>query len=132
MPIRIEDLPPDMQAQVQQQLGLRKSKQNKYRNVSDGEFDSQKERHHFEHLRMLERVGLISNLQTQVKFELIPKQTDEQGKVIERAVSYIADFVHTDKEGKRIVTDVKGYRTEIYRLKKKMMLYFHGIKITEI
>jgi hypothetical protein len=76
-------------------------------------------------LKMLEKAGLIQDLQRQVKFELIPKQDGE------RAVHYVADFVYVE-DGKKIVEDVKGMRTKEYRLKKKMMLFFHGIKIKEI
>jgi hypothetical protein len=76
-------------------------------------------------LRMLEKAGLIQDLQRQVKFELIPKQDGE------RAVHYVADFVYVE-DGKKIVEDVKGMRTKEYRLKKKMMLFFHGIRIKEI
>jgi hypothetical protein len=76
-------------------------------------------------LKMLEKAGLIQDLQRQVKFELIPKQEGE------RAVHYVADFVYVE-DGKKIVEDVKGMRTKEYRLKKKMMLFFHGIKIKEI
>jgi hypothetical protein len=76
-------------------------------------------------LKMLEKAGLIQDLQRQVKFELIPKQDGE------RAVHYVADFVYVE-DGKKIVEDVKGMRTKEYRLKKKMMLFFHGIRIKEI
>jgi hypothetical protein len=55
---------------------------------------------------------------------LLPKQDGE------RAVYYVADFVYTEN-GKLVVEDCKGCRTEVYKLKKKMTLYFHGIKIKE-
>jgi len=74
---------------------------------------------------VLLRGGLITGLKTQVKYELLPKQ----GKV--QAVSYKADFVY-EENGKTIVEDVKGFKTKEYILKKKMMLYFHGIEIKEI
>jgi hypothetical protein len=75
----------------------------------------------------MERAGLIKDIQTQVKFELIPKQDGE------RACCYVADFVYTDcNTGKKVVEDTKGYRTEVYRIKRKLMLWVHGIKIIEI
>lgn len=94
-------------------------------------FDSQKEANRYFELRLLERSGAIVDLQRQVRFVLIPAQKDANGKVIERAVNYIADFVYYHNGG-RVVEDAKGYRTPEYRLKKKMMLYFHSIKIKEV
>ena len=80
----------------------------------------------------MERAGIISNLQAQVKFILIPAQ--RQGdKVVERAATYIADFMYTEN-GKTVVEDVKSpaTRTDVYRLKKKLMLYKFGIEIKEV
>ena len=79
----------------------------------------------------MERAGRITDLRRQVKFVLIPSQRGEDGKVIEKQVTYIADFVYL-KDGKTVVEDSKGYRTEVYRLKKKMMLYFFHIRIQEV
>lgn len=96
------------------------------------EFDSHKELRRYLELRLLERSGEITGLKRQVKFELIPVQKDEKGKCIERAVTYIADFVYKDKQGKMIVEDTKGMRTKEYVIKRKLMFYFHGIRIKEI
>ena len=79
----------------------------------------------------MERAGRITDLRRQVKFVLVPSQRGEDGKVIEKQVAYIADFVYL-KDGKTVVEDSKGYRTEVYRLKKKMMLYFFHIRIQEV
>ena len=102
---------------------------SKYGNIktvtTDGiKHDSIKEATRWCELKLLERAGMIQDLQRQVKYLLIPKQEGE------RAVYYIADFVYTEN-GKKVVEDAKGCRTEVYKLKKKMMLYFHGIKIKE-
>ena len=102
---------------------------NKYRarkvKAPDGQvFDSVKEYHRWGMLKLLERAGRISDLKRQVSFELIPKQ---QG---ERACSYVADFTYME-DGKLVVEDCKGFRTDTYRLKKKMMLWIHGIRIKE-
>ena len=102
---------------------------SKYGNIktvtSDGiKHDSIREANRWCELLLLQRAGMIQDLQRQVKFELIPKQEGE------RSVHYIADFVYTEN-GIRVVEDVKGMKTKEYRLKKKMMLYFHGIKIKE-
>lgn len=95
-------------------------------------YDSKKEYNRYRELSMLEDAGIIHDLKRQVKFELLPSQRDLiTGKVIERPVSYIADFVYF--EGDRlIVEDVKGIRTKDYILKRKMLLYFHGIRIKEV
>ena len=99
-------------------------------------FDSQKEAARYTELRLLQRAGKITGLETQVKYELIPSQKMD-GKVIERPVVYIADFVY-QQDGKKVVEDVKGYRDPSsagyakFVLKRKMMLYFHGIRIREV
>lgn len=109
--------------------------QRKYGNkkvVVDGiKFDSKKEAARYKELCLLERAGTIQNLKTQVKFVLIPSQKGENGKVIERECSYIADFVYR-QNGQIIVEDTKGFRTKDYIIKRKLMLYVHGIKINEI
>lgn len=92
----------------------------------DGQvFDSVKEYHRWCELRLLERAKRISDLQRQVKYELIPKQDGE------RACTYVADFVYIDSDGRTVVEDTKGMRTDAYRIKKKLMLWVHGIKIKE-
>ena len=108
----------------------------------DGEiFDSKKEYRRWKELILLVKAGEISKLQRQVKYTLIPSQREPDirgprggirpGKLIEREVSYIADFVYTDKAGQTVVEDCKGLRTKEYILKRKMMLFFHGIRIKE-
>ena len=104
-------------------------------------FDSKKEYKRWCELRLAERAGEITELRRQVKYVLIPSQREkvwniekncfEVGKVIEREVSYVADFVYK-KDGELIVTDTKGFRTPDYIMKRKMMLYFHNIRIKEI
>lgn len=99
-------------------------------------FDSQKEAARYTELCLLQRAGKITSLETQVKYELIPSQKID-GKVVERGVSYIADFVYF-QDGKKVVEDVKGYRDPSsagyakFVIKRKLMLYLHGIQIKEI
>ena len=107
-------------------------------------FDSEHEADRFFDLSMMQRAGLISELQTQVPFELIPTQREpdtvgkrggiKQGKCIEKSCVYYADFVYLDKDGQKIVEDAKSpaTRTEAYKIKKKLMLYRHGIRIVEV
>lgn len=87
-------------------------------------FDSKKEFIRWCELRIIERSGVISDLKRQVSYELIPKQTGE------RACSYIADFQYY-QDGKLVVEDCKGYRTDSYKIKRKLMLWVHGIKVKE-
>ena len=88
-------------------------------------FDSKKEYYRWCELKLMERAGKISDLQRQVKYELIPKQNGE------RACTYVADFVYIDSDGNTVVEDTKGVRTDAYRIKRKLMLFVHGIKIKE-
>lgn len=94
-------------------------------------FDSRREARRYAELSLMEQVGEISGLRTQVAYELIPSQKDSNGKVVERAITYKADFVYTDKDGNQVVEDSKGYRTDVYKLKRKLMLYVHGITVKE-
>lgn len=94
-------------------------------------YASQKEADRHCELEMLQRAGLISELREQVRFELIPKQYDDAGKIIERACDYIADFVYVEN-GKTVVEDTKGCKTKEYIIKRKLMLYRYGIRIREI
>ena len=103
---------------------------SKYGNIktttSDGiTHDSIKEANRWCELKLLERAGKIRLLQRQVKYTLIPKQEGE------REVCYIADFVYNEN-GKLVVEDVKGKKTKDYIIKRKLMLWVHGIKIKEI
>ena len=107
---------------------------NKYGNqkaiVNGIEFDSKREARRYMELEVMARAGEIQNLQRQVKYELLPNQKID-GKVVERAVAYVADFVY-EKDGEAVVEDTKGHRTRDYILKRKMMLFFHGIRIREV
>ena len=117
----------------------------KYHNkkiLIDGQlFDSKKEGYRYRELRFLEKTGQITNLQRQVKYTLIPAQREPdtigkrggviKGKLIEREVSYIADFVYREN-GELVVEDTKGIKTKDYIIKRKLMLYVHRIRIKEI
>lgn len=119
----------------------------KYKNkkvVVDGvTFDSKKEGRRYTELKLLQQAGKITGLELQKEFELIPTQREPdtigkrggvyKGKVIEHKCTYKADFVYTDTEtGALVVEDTKGMRTKDYIIKRKLMLYRHGIRIKEI
>lgn len=101
----------------------------KYHNRKYNGFDSRKEFNRWAELSLMQRAGVIANLKRQVRFELIPSQYKD-GKCVYRSVSYIADFVY-EQNGETVVEDSKGFRTPEYTIKKKLMLYIHGIIITE-
>lgn len=105
-------------------------------------FDSQDEARRYAELLALSNAGIITNLRRQVKYRLIPTQKliepkkDCCGRMkrSEYPVDYIADFVY-EKGGKTIVEDVKCDKTSSlpeYVIKRKLMLYLHGIQITEV
>lgn len=109
----------------------------KYKNVVsevDGKrFDSRKESKRYLQLLALEKTGEIEQLECQIKFELIPRQTID-GKFAEHPANYIADFVYYE-DGEKVVEDVKSNATRklpCYVLKRKLMLKNYGIKIREI
>lgn len=102
------------------------SKGNKYHAVKvedDGQvFDSKLEQRKWTELKNLERIGIISGLERQVRFILQEGYVNNQGKKI-RPISYIADFVYYDKKRKqKIVMDTKSpaTRTQVYLIKKKI------------
>ena len=110
-----------------------KSKYHNKKVMIDGiKFDSKKEANRYQELKLMQRAGIIRDLQRQVKYVLIPSQKGDDGRVIERPCTYIADFVYVDENGKKVVEDTKGYRTSDYKIKRKLMLYTHGVKINEI
>lgn len=105
--------------------------------INGEQFDSQKEANRYCELLLLQRAGKIKDLQRQVKFVVIPSITIDR-KVVERECSYIADFVYIDETGEKVVEDVKGYRDPSsagyakFVIKRKLMLWRHGIRIREV
>lgn len=109
---------------------------NKYHNkkvIIDGhKFDSILEAQRYTELKLMQKQGIIKDLELQKPYELIPS-FKKNNKTFKKA-SYIADFVYYDNElGKVIVEDTKGYITDIYALKKKMFEYLYkDLTIREI
>lgn len=119
---------------------------NRKLNVGGMAFDSKHELHRWNELQLLEKIGAITDLRRQVKFVLIPAQYEagtgvykkgknkgnpKAGKLIERECSYFADFAYLEN-GILVVEDAKGVRTKEYIIKRKLMLYVHGIRIREV
>lgn len=106
---------------------------SKYKNkkvmINNILFDSKKEANYYTYLKMLENAGKIRNLELQKKF-ILQGSFRLNSKTI-RAITYIADFVYEDENGVHVV-DTKGYRTEVYKIKKKLFMKKYGIEIEEI
>lgn len=115
-----------------------KTKYGSRKAVADGiTFDSKRECNRYKELKLLERAGKISGLKRQMKYLLIPSQYEDEvvngkkkSRCIERACVYVADFIYLE-DGKLVVEDCKGYRTEAYIIKRKLMLQNYGIRIRE-
>lgn len=126
-------------------------KRSKYGNrkitIDNITFDSRHEACRYQELMILQKTGEISDLELQKKYILIPSQYEtstetfkkgahkgenKRGKCIEKECTYLADFVYRDVTGQLIVEDAKGMKTEVYKIKKKLMLYIHGIRVREV
>lgn len=107
-------------------------KGNKYHARRVGRHASKKEHDRWGQLTLMQRAGIISQLREQVPYLLIPDQRDKAGTIIEHGIRYIADFVYIDSDGNVIVEDTKGFRTPEYKIKRKLMLFIHGIRIKEV
>lgn len=107
------------------------SKYHAKKTVVDGiTFDSRRESCRYLVLKGMEEDGTIEGLRRQVRYELVPA-FDVDGRHY-RPVFYVADFVYVDKEtGKTVVEDVKGMRTDVYRLKSKLFARRYGMSIKE-
>jgi hypothetical protein len=102
---------------------IRRSKYGAKKTVVDGiKFDSMAEATRYGVLKIVQASGLISDLRLQV-----PYQITLNGKKICR---YVADFVYIE-DGKQVVEDVKGMKTPVYNLKKKLMEAVFGVVILE-
>lgn len=106
-------------------------------------FDSVREARRWRELKKLENAGEIHDLERQVKFLLLPPQREpdergprggvKKGKLLEKSITYRADFVYIDTEtGRKIVEDAKGVRTDEFIIKRKLMLWVYGIRIQEV
>ena len=106
-----------------------RSKYHARKTTVDGiTFDSRREADRYLVLKGMEEEGAIEGLRRQVRYELIPA-FDVDGKHY-RPVFYVADFVYVE-DGKEVVEDVKGVRTDVYKLKSKLFARRYGMNIKE-
>lgn len=121
-------------------LGLISESKSKYNNAKPEyydpdlketlKFDSNKEFEYYLLLKDRLKRGEIFRLQRQFKITIQPPFTTPQGEKIQ-AITYKADFVYLDSEGVTHIVDVKGFKTDVYRLKKKLLAY-KGFYIEEV
>lgn len=97
---------------------------SKYKAKKSGKYASRREQKRADELVLMQQCGMISGLEEQVKFELVPKQPGE------RAVTYTADFRYKEN-GEVVVEDSKGVKTQQYVIRRKLMLWVHKIKVRE-
>jgi hypothetical protein len=107
-------------------LGKPEKKPSKYGNKKTDGFDSKREAKVAKDLMSLERAGNIRNLEMQVPIVLI------EGRGGVKSITYVADFTYEDPDGTKHIMDAKGMRTDVYKLKKKMLFLLHGLTIEEV
>ena len=103
---------------------------NKKKEIDNVKFDSKKEATRYEELKQMQKIGIIKKLELQPKF-VLQDRFKKNGKTY-RAITYKADFSYY-KDGKLIVEDTKGFKTQVYKLKKKMFEYkFPELELKEL
>ena len=101
------------------------SKYHAVRTEIDGiKFASKHEANRYIELKLMEQAKAIQDLKLQVTFPLIKKS--KYG----REIKYVADFTYYEN-GHLVVEDAKGYLTDIYKLKKRLLAELYGIEIKE-
>lgn len=142
----IDAFPSHIQKQIRSQLAKKtrmeeiaeeenpekKSKYSSAKTDIDGiRFDSKKEAEFYAELKLREKVGEISHLRLQPRY-LLQEAFKHDGKQY-REIEYVADFEYIEN-GVTVVVDVKGFRTAVYMIKKKLFLYRYGssIKFQEV
>lgn len=106
-----------------------RSKYKARKTVVDGiTFDSRREADRYLVLKSMEEDGVIEDLRRQVRYELVPSfDVDEKHY---RPIYYVADFTYREN-GHEVIEDVKGMKTDVYRLKAKLVAYRYGMNIRE-
>lgn len=87
-------------------------------------FSSCAEGQRYQFLKILLKAGYIKDLVLQPQF-IVQEAFKYDGETIQ-AIKYIADFMYTDRAGRQIVEDVKGFKTKEYLLKRKLFLAKYG------
>lgn len=113
-----------------------KRSRSKYGNkptISNGiKFQSKKEARYYNFLLALQEQGKIHSLRCQVPFSFTINGEAMRNPDTNRVIKYIADFEYFTSEGERKIVDVKGFKTDVYKLKKALMLAVYNILIEEV
>jgi hypothetical protein len=117
-------------------MAIRLPTQHKYgakKTTIDGiTFDSKAEAQHYSRLKLLQRAGEIKEIQIQPRYNLLEAyKHPETGKKVQ-GIDYVADFLVTYSDGRTEVVDVKGVKTEAYKIKKKLFESKYGKAIREV
>ncbi len=126
--LRVEDLPPEIREVVARFAKDEKPKKKpKYGNswveVDGIKFQSKREAARWGVLKLMEQAGEIQNLRRQVRFPIVING--------QKICVYVADFQY-EHGSETIVEDAKGCRTDVYKLKNKLLKACNGIIITEV
>lgn len=104
--------------------------------VANGiEFDSKAEHDRYLELLLLERAGLISELECHPSYTILPKQETPKGCSNFRPVVYTPDFRYKDKDGRERVEEIKSEYTreeKDYVIRRKLIYYTLGIYVEEL
>lgn len=116
-------------------IGQRIDNKSKYKNKKveyDGyTFDSQKEKNYYIKLKTMQDLGLIKDLELQKTFIL--QDSFKLNGVTRQKITYKADFSYVSTEDDKLhVVDVKGFKTEVYKIKKKMFEYKYKTELEEV
>lgn len=104
---------------------MRYNKYNAIKTVIDGiKFDSGAEARRYSELKLLEKAGVITDLELQPRYDIVING--------QKICFYKADFRYNDSNGFQITEDVKGMKTPVYNLKKKLVKACHDVEIVEI
>lgn len=107
---------------------LLQTKYNKYKNIRIGSYASKKEHRRAQTLKMLENKKIIHSLKEHPRYKINVNKL--------HICDYIADFEYINKDGEKIVEDVKGMQKglpyQIFQIKRRLMQATNNIIITEI
>ena len=101
-----------------------KSKFQSVECIIDGiKFQSRLEGRRYAQLKQMEKAGLIHDLELQPKFLIQERFKDPYSGKVYQPIRYIGDFMYTDQTGQKIVEDTKGFATDTFRLKFKLVIH---------
>jgi len=129
-----DKLPKELEGKVQSSVGaedeelkaLKKATERKYHNekpeIDGHKFDSKLEARYYKKLVTLKATGEIKELELQPKIRLQDGFDDKEGNH-HRPINYFPDFRVVWEDGKEEYIDTKGHETNVYKIKKKLMLF---------